>query len=227
MAKLKFGMVVTGASGKLGGHVFARNRGGAYARSKVTPVNPQTVYQQGARTTLSNFSQAWRGLTQAERDAWNAAVTDYARTDIFGDLRNPTGKNLYTLLNINLDLIGISPISSPLQPTAIGSYSITGVSIAVGTSQFDVSFVGSHNNQRVLIEATDPLSAGVSFFKNRFRVISDIAGNAGSPADFWADYTARFGVPPVGSRIAVRMTPVSSITGQKGVPVFSATVVQA
>ena len=43
MAKIKFGMMMTDASGKLGGQVFSKNRGGSYVRTKVTPTNPQTA----------------------------------------------------------------------------------------------------------------------------------------------------------------------------------------
>jgi hypothetical protein len=49
MAKIKFGMMMTDARGKLGGHVFSKNRSGAYVRTKVTPVNGQTTAQTGVR----------------------------------------------------------------------------------------------------------------------------------------------------------------------------------
>lgn len=48
MAKIKFGMMMTDARGKLGGQVFSKNRSGSYVRTKVTPVNPQTTTQQNS-----------------------------------------------------------------------------------------------------------------------------------------------------------------------------------
>ena len=36
MAKIKFGAMMVDASGKLGGQVFAKNRGGAYIRTKTS-----------------------------------------------------------------------------------------------------------------------------------------------------------------------------------------------
>jgi hypothetical protein len=218
MAKLKFGMVVTEASGKLGGHVFARNRGGAYARTKVTPVNPQTTYQQQARTLLSSFSQAWRGLNQAERDSFNSAVSDFARTDIFGDLRNPTGKNLFTLLNINLSLAGVGPISVAPTPQGVESVELTGLTVDEANTELEVAFSGTTVASSILVFATDPLSPGVEFAKNRYRLIGALAGNAASPSNIWSIYSSRFGEPAVGSKVFVRLQSVNLTTGQTSVP---------
>lgn len=227
MAKLKFGMVVTEASGKLGGHVFARNRGGAYARTKVTPVNPQTQAQSFVRATLASFSQAWRGLTQTQRDAWNAAVSDFARTDIFGDLRNPTGKNLYTLLNINLANAGQSAISVPPLPAAVEAYIAETLTIDVSATQMDLGFSGSDASTNMLVEATEPLSPGVDFFKNRYRLIFDAGASPTSPENLWAAYVNKFGVPAVGTKISVRVYGVNNVTGQAGPRSSVSAIVQA
>ena len=38
--KIKFGSEVVDGRGKIGGHVYSKNKGGAYKRTKVTPSNP-------------------------------------------------------------------------------------------------------------------------------------------------------------------------------------------
>src|SRR5690606_37427563 len=94
MAKVKFGMMMTDARGKLGGQVFSKNRAGSFVRTKVTPANPNTEANRKARALFFEISQQWSSLSQQVRDSFDAAVQDWARTDIFGDLRNPTRKNL-------------------------------------------------------------------------------------------------------------------------------------
>src|SRR3546814_20356183 len=76
MAKVKFGALMTDARGKLGGHVFSKNRAGSYLRTKVTPVNPQTSYQTSVRALFGAISPQWSGLSQAVRDSFNGAVAD-------------------------------------------------------------------------------------------------------------------------------------------------------
>src|SRR5690606_18792227 len=107
--KMKWGALVVDGRNKIGGQVASKNRGGSYLRTKVTPANPQTVAQSIVRSIFTVLSQAWRTLTQAQRNAWNAAVTDWQRTDIFGDIKSPSGFTLYMRLNQNLSLIGESP----------------------------------------------------------------------------------------------------------------------
>jgi len=119
MAKIKFGMMMTDARGKLGGQVFSKNKGGAYIRTKVTPVNPATVAQQLVRAIFAFFSQNWRALTEAQRTAWNAAVSNFTSTDIFADVRTPSGFNLYKKLNQNLLLISAAPIATPPLPQTV------------------------------------------------------------------------------------------------------------
>jgi hypothetical protein len=99
--KTKFGAIIVDGRNKIGGHVASKNRAGSYLRTKVTPTNPGTTYQVNVRNRLAGISTAWRALTEAQRKAWNVAVSNYARTDIFGDLKNPSGFNLHQQLNNN------------------------------------------------------------------------------------------------------------------------------
>lgn len=100
--KIKWGMMMTDGRGKLGGQVASKNRAGAYIRTKVTPVNPQTVAQQNIRQLFGSIASAWRSLTQAQINGWNEATEFWQRTDIFGDLKKPSGFALFQRLNTGL-----------------------------------------------------------------------------------------------------------------------------
>lgn len=213
--------------GKINGSVASKNRSGAYVRTKVTPVNPQTSAQIAARNVLSNFSQAWSGLTQAQRDAWNSAVGDFQTTDIFGDLRSPTGKNLYTKLNANLVSVGLAAISVPPLPSTVDAITITAVAIAVGAVTYDATFTGDNASVSYQVWATPGVSPGVSFVKSEYRQIGAVAGGGGSPYDFSADYLAKYGAPAVGTKVFVKMVPVNATTGQKGIGSEGSTIVLA
>ena len=218
MTKIKFsGFGITDMRGKLNGTVASKNRAGAYLRTKVTPVNPNTAAQQQSRAFLTSLSQAWRGLTQAQRDAWNAAVGDFAKTDIFGDLREPTGKNLYTLLNINLANTGNAQISVPPNPAAVPGIMAGTVTISVGTPTYTVAYNGAGAAVDILVWATSGQSAGKSFVKSEYRLIGTFAGSAASPYNFEAAYLAKFGAPPVGSKVFIGLQSVNATTGQAGI----------
>jgi hypothetical protein len=210
------GIAMTDGRGKINGSVASKNRAGAYVRTKVTPVNPNTLFQQGARNLLTQFSQAWRGLTQEQRNAWNAAVQDFASTDIFGDLRNPTGKNLYTRLNTNLINIGATAIDVPPLPSAVPAVTNTGFEIDITTPTYQIEYSGGDASVTVQVWGTPGLSPGISFVKSEYRLIGTFAGNAVSPYDFESNYTDRFGAPAAGTKVFIKLVSVNNTTGQAG-----------
>lgn len=218
--KMKFGAIVVDGRGKIGGHVASKNRAGAYLRTKVTPVNGQTSFQNVIRNRFTNLAQSWRGLTEAMRIAWNAAVADYARTDIFGDLKQPTGFNLYQRLNNNLSIIGQAGILVPPLPEAVGE--VTGVSLAIAAGAGTISLVMSGAvpaNTSVKVLATPPMSAGKSFVKSEFRMIEILATAATTPVDLKSAYEAKFGSVGVeGQKVFVKLIAVNLTTGQTGTP---------
>jgi hypothetical protein len=224
--KAKFGSIVVAGSGKIGGHVASRNRAGAYIRTKVTPVNPSTSYQQAIRNRLTGISQAWKALTAAQRLAWNAAVGDYAKTDVFGDIRNPSGFNLYQRLNNNLLVIGASQISDPPVPGSV--YAPTSMSLAVvtGTPALTLTFAGAiPATDKVKLYATPPVSQGVSFVKSEFRLIGILSDSDTSPKVLTSLYTAKFGaVTENGLKVFVKMVGVNETTGQEGIGLIASTI---
>lgn len=222
--KLKWsGFGAVDGRGKINGHVASKNRSGAYARTKVTPTNPQTSFQLGARNLLTSLSQSWRALLQSERDAWDGAVADFAKTDIFGDLRNPTGKNLYARLNINLINAGQSPISSPPLPAGGGPV-IAGVAIVTNGGVKSIAHTDDTAGHTIQVWATPGVSPGKKFLKNDYRLITSFAGGAASPAVITTAYDARFGDAAVGTRVGIRLVSVNDTTGEMGVASESTTI---
>lgn len=223
--KIKWGALVVDGRGKIGGHVAARNRSGAYMRTKVTPNNPQTGFQTEARGRLATLSSSWRELTQSQRDAWNAAVVDFEKTNVFGDLVKPTGKNLFTGLNINLLLIELPIMNVPPLPADTISFENPDLTASIATGP---SLDGTADSGMTYkVEATPSLSPGIGFFKNKFKMIGSMKGNAPTPWDLNAEYKDRFGDLVLGQKVAVRVTAVNNTTGQAGTPVVASAIIVA
>jgi len=229
--KAKFGAIVVDGRGKIGGHVASKNRAGSYFRTKVTPVNPQTSAQTTVRNRLSGLSSGWRNLTAAQRIAWNSAVSDFAKTDIFGDLRNPTGFNLYQRLNNNLLTCGEAAITTP--PSALAVDAFTSISLAAedATVAEDVALTFAPAvaaDHLVKVFATAPMSPGKSFVKSEYRLIAILPNSDTSPADVTAAYQTVFGsTGAVGQKIFVKCVQVEETSGIAGVPIEANTLVVA
>lgn len=229
MAKIKFGMMMTDARGKLGGQVFSKNRGGAYVRTKVTPSNPQTADQVAQRALLSSASQSWRGLTEAERESWNGAVSNYSSTNVFGDIINPTGAQLHTKININVALAGGSVVTTP--PLPIGISSPAGVSVTADASTPEVILAWTSGavpaNTVMVVEATPCVSVGRYNVNNRFRVIGTLAAATATGADVATEYTAKFGSLVAGQKLFIRVKFINKNTGEVSQSIVTETIVVA
>jgi hypothetical protein len=229
MAKIKFGMMMTDARNKLGGQVFSKNRGGAYVRTKVTPANAQTAFQTAVRSILTYLAQNFRALTANQILAWNNAVSDFTSTDIFGDVKTPSGLNLYVRLNANLAKIGEAYITAPPLPSNVTP--ITGVAVAAAAGAGTVSISANEATvgagQKMYIEATACLSPGKNFVKSEFRTIGYTGANAALPYAAGAAYTTKFGAMTAGQKLFIRVRTVDTTTGLESLPVVVSCIVGA
>jgi hypothetical protein len=228
--KIKWGSIVTDGRNKLGGQVYSKNASGSYVRNKVTPVNPSSASQVTVRSRFSTISQEWRALTTAQIAAWNAAVSDFKKTDIFGDVQNPSGFNLYQKLNNNLDNIGVAHISDPPSPGSTATFDTLSIAAANGAQTLVATVTPGTlpASQSVIISATPGVSNGKSFVKSEFRQIQVVGSVTAGSISLTAAYIAKFGtIPEAGMRIFVQTQFVNATTGQAGQAQQAFTVVIA
>jgi hypothetical protein len=227
--KTKFGAIIVDGRGKIGGHVASKNRAGSYMRTKVTPVNGRTTAQILSRTRLATLAAAWSGIGDASRLAWNHAVDLWKRTDVFGDLKSPSGFNLYQKLNNNLAQVGVAAMSVPPLPAGITNWT-TFSFIPDNTGTMVITFAATPvpAGFAVLIDGTAPCSPGLTNANARFRRVTSLAAAVATGVDIQAAYVLKFGsIAPVGNRIFLRATMVNIATGQKGQPVQATALIVA
>jgi len=227
MAKIKMsGIGVVDIRGKLNGSVFSKNRGGAYVRTKVSPSNPQSTRQMSVRGIFAALSSAWSALTEANRNSWNGFVSAYGRTDIFGDIRNPSGKNLFQRLNQNLTLTGQANLTDCVAPLEVPFLGITTATFDISSVSFDIETTGDTTGSFLLVSATPSMSQGTKFVKNRLRVVGYYAGVNATSISIYADYVALYGIPAAGANIVVSVKVINT-NGQASPNETAKAIVQA
>lgn len=229
MAKILTTAIVADIRNKLNGSVFSKNRYGSYVRTKVTPVNPQSNSQQNVRNILSTQSQAWRGLTEDQRQSWIDAAINFPFTDIFGNSKILSGSTLFVKLNSNLVNAGVAPLTDAPSPAAIPQLTLGALTATAGTQALSQVFAATPvpADFKICVQATGNIGPGKNFVKNQFRTISYLAAAATSPANLLAAFTAVHGALVEGQKVFIRAFYVSTITGQAGIPVQTSTIVGA
>jgi hypothetical protein len=223
MAKIKFSALVSDMRNKLNGSVLSKNRYGNYMRNKTTPVNPQTSFQQNARSILASLSQAWAGLTEAQRQGWRSLALTLPFTDIFGDPKTLTGNSLYVSLNANLLKVAQPAIPNPPLKIAIPSIQMTAMTAIRGAAGMTTLTVGIlpvvvPAGFSVVVFATPGVGPGITFVKNQYRYIGVAPAAVAGVISIAALWNTRFGNAAIGTKINVRLALVANASGQQGIP---------
>lgn len=200
-------------SGRASGNVYARN---GRVRGMTVPKLIQNSNTQRVRSMFGSNSSAFRNLTEDQIREWNG-VSGFTTVDRFGNEVNLTGKMLFVSLNQNLKLVGAAPLSAP--PLPVGVIGLTSLRANPDTTSGDflIDFEATPvpAGSSMLISATAPVSKTITRpGRSAFRDVVVLPATTATGHDIWNDYTARFGTPPVGTRIFVRAIIISTVTGQ-------------
>jgi hypothetical protein len=222
--KAKFGAIVVDGRGKAGGHVFSKNKSGAYMRTKVTPTNPSSTASSTARQMFGAISQGWSGLSASQRDGWNNAVNDWKTTNIFGDLNQPSGKALFQRLNNQAQAVGYSAVTTAPAKAEMVQGIVTAVVIDISSTTITLTGEYTGSGARIQIFATPSMSQGTTFVKNRLNAIYSPVANAFVDVDAWTAYVAKYGTPTAGANVYVGVCYVLSNGQASPMQIVKATV---
>lgn len=199
-------------SGRADGNVYMRN---GRTRGMKIPALVRNTFTMFVRSTLASLSSAWRGLTEEQREGWQNF--EYQNSDRFGNAISVKGKTAYVGLNQNLAMIAVD--ANQDAPTPAGANAQSAGSIAMDNSDAEITFNDTStavSGNWALVSATAPLSTGVSRpSKSAFRIIGFAADlDSYSGATSYADYVAKFGAPPAGSKVFISIRGINSTTGE-------------
>jgi hypothetical protein len=201
MALVKLGGLAQDVRGSLNGNVFSRNRGGAYVRTKVSPVQPQTSFQQAVRAIFKAVAQMWATTLDAgQRAAWDAWAAVHPFVNVFGDSIILSGVAAFEAVNARLGQVGEDYIEDPPETWSVedlGSVAVTG-KVTDGVLEMKASPTRVlEDSEKLFIYGTAPLTGGRSAQRRDFKLVNlvDLEGYT-SAADFGPDMQERLpGIP--------------------------------
>jgi len=209
------GPMIGQASGSVGGQTFSHNRFGAYVRTRAIPTRSTTTEAENAKAILAAQSQAWGGLTDAQRAAWKSWADTHPVTDSLGNAQVLTGAQAYVQINARLDragetLLSLPPIASP--PAALET--LTGT-WDIGAGDFEVTFTPTPlaAGIRLWSQAAVVASAGITYIENLLKQVDIQAAATASPVDLQSAIEARFGALQVGNVVTIRCSTFDSASG--------------
>lgn len=179
--------LLTDASGSIGGMTAARNRGGMYLRSRVTPVNPNTTFQQTVRSLVSALASIWvNTLTKVQRDAWTAYAEHVQVPGKLGSMITITGLNMYVRSNVPIQQAGFARLDEAPTIFDLGDYTLPVIAGTAAGQQVGVVFTDTddwvgEDDAAMLVYVSRPQNPSVNFFKGPYRFAGSVDGDGTTP----------------------------------------------
>lgn len=188
MALIKLGGLISDIRGSVGGTVFSRNKSGAIARQRTTPVNPQSVLQTAIRAIVALVSQAWRtGTTTVQKAAWAVFASNVPAKNKLGESINLSGFNQYVKSNTAALNAGLPAIAdAPVVFTLPGEDHLFAATVDAGTGKISVVFDDTRewvdeDDAAMLIYMGLPQDDSINFFDGPYRYAGAILGDGVTP----------------------------------------------
>lgn len=174
-------------SGKLGGMVASRNRGGQYFRRKAVPVNPDSNRQTAVRSNFATLISLWNNsLSDADRASWTQWAANTPRIDSLGQTHILTGQNAFLGSNTLRLLAGLPMVNAISGPYNRGETS--NVSVAVFGNlppvAVDISMTFSapaSDDGDTLVFFGRPQNNSVNFYKGPWRFAEAVTFSTNTP----------------------------------------------
>lgn len=177
----KFDPILGPLRGSIGATTFSRNKGGAYAKLKASPTNPNSSRQQVMRTLLQTYSSGFSSLTDAQKALWASYAEENPLLDALGQSYFLSAHQWYIRLACRADDAGDSASATPPGETAPNALATFAVTFTDGDN-ISVAFTPALGaSERLVVWQSLPQDgAGDPNFK-QCRIVSYSAAAAASP----------------------------------------------
>lgn len=190
-------------SGSVGGVTASHNRYGQYLRNRTVPVNPNTDRQQTVRQCFADCSIAWRGLTNAEREAWNAYAAGTPTLNRLGETVTLTGQAMFVRTNTWItSMYGGDPILTAPPSPGLASLVSGELQLDQSSNSLTTTLEGS-GLDIVAVQIGIPISAGVRFYRSPFVLAGAVDGL--SPGTQAITLAGTFAALVIGQRRPIRI----------------------
>lgn len=175
-------------SGSVGALTASHNKGGAYFRSRVIPVNPATPQQGIVRQLMGTLASRWSGiLSQAQRDTWDTYAANVPLLNRLGESVNVTGLNMYQRTNIPREQNGLPRVDNGPIVFNLGDFTAPTIATLGSPTALSLNFTEadawvSEDDAAMIIYGGRQQNESIIFFKGPYRAFAaQLLGEVASP----------------------------------------------
>lgn len=204
-ATARYGSIITELKGKIGGQTF---QGGKYGKvvkntNRWIKIRGTYIWSDDSRkkSTLAFVSQAWQGLTDAQRSDWGTAAASFPATNRFGDVYTPSGFQIWCKFNFNREAMGNDYQTVAPVPPIFPDTSLIEFGADDSTSVVVKNLIYPAADFKVAVYMAKQMSQGRAVAPGGYKFIGYYAIPVDGVVDVTADYEKRFGALTVRKKL--------------------------
>ena len=204
-------------SGSAKGVTAAKVKSRKYIRNRGYGGSTRTAFQASVKAVFKQLSQAWKGLTNAQILAWNAAANTAEGRSVLGTKSKISGANLFMRLNYWVVYCG-GTIKTAV-PTLTGVESPADAVLALTSTAMTLTLAdlpADYANLKLVILASEPQGNGITRAYSKAAAFDAPMTISDGTIDIKAKYDAKYGAPSAGApKVFVKYFFVNPATGEK------------
>jgi hypothetical protein len=177
------------------------------------PKKRPTAAQRRAQADMRKIAAAWNNLTEDQRLTWEEADRTNRRGSRAFTKRRRSGRLLFTQVSerrlaLGQELLEVAPGSDSWVASPIMALSITNHS---GRPRLKLTLLKGEP-QGVMVSSYQPLNGGVMKWR-KFTRLGLLPAPVGGVSDITRLYVAKYGKPPAGKKVFVRIQQMNDYLG--------------
>jgi hypothetical protein len=172
-----------------------------------------TPDQRRAREEMRMLSAAWNNLTEEQRQAWNGESRANRRGGVAARSRRRSGRRLFFRANSRRLALRQTLLTDPPESGTVCPFPIVRLVITNHAGRIALKVrLSSGPPDGVMVSSWHPCNPGVMVW-NKFVRIELLPGSKRGMLDITGHYVAKFGLPPVGKKIFIRVQQMNDYLG--------------
>ena len=204
-------------SGSAKGVTAAKVKSRKYIRNRGYGGNTRTAFQASVKAVFKQLSQAWRGLTNAQILAWNAAANTAEGRSVLGTKSKISGCNLFMRLNSWVVYCGGNIMTAV--PNLSGVVTPADATVTLTASAFTLQLAdvpSDVSNLKLIIQASEPQGNGITRAYSKAAAFDDPYTPVDTAIALKSKYDAKYGAPSAGApKVFMKYFYVNTATGEK------------
>lgn len=221
MANIKLGAIISDIQGSIGGTTFRRTPHGhsAYNKQKKQLLSARSLNSR--RIEIANIFQGWSKLSSNERNQINEKALLFQFPDKFGNMKNLTGRQLYTKLTSQLIGTGLTVQSWATLDSNVEAPIIKSIDVSMSNSTFDINLKSPVTVERILVSAKPKPKSGNVKPHAHFKTIYSQPATTQDLIEFYDKFIENFPLATAGECYQVNVYAVNKYGFKSPVSAFS------